>query len=133
MQRIATGFINCDRATILCHFLPGTKSDGCLVQWQKLGKEGDKHEVLTQRNATESTVTALLSFLEPSTPYVVEAFSLLGGERLHSFGIPLEHNLVTLSSSLASEQPGMRNYKLMIRRETVNDREREGERERDSE
>lgn len=108
VQRITIGFINCNRATILCHFLPGTKSDGCLVQWQKLGKEGDKHEVLTQRNATEPMVIALLSSLEPNTSYVVEAFSLLGGERLHSFGIPLGHNLVTPSASLASEQPGMR-------------------------
>lgn len=108
MQRITLGVINSSRATVLCHFLPGTKSDGCLVQWQKLGTEGDKLKVLAQRNVTESMVITLLSDLQPNTTYVVEAFSMMGEEKLHSFGIPLDGNLVTLSSILASEQTGIR-------------------------
>ena len=107
VQRITVGFVNSNRATILCHFLPGTKSDGCLIQWQKLGIEGDKQEMLAQRNATESMVITLLSDLQPNTTYVVEAFSMMGEEKLHNFGIPLDGNLIIPLSSSASEQTGI--------------------------
>lgn len=64
-----------------------------------LSNNTDIGEVVVQRNTREANVSAQLSNLQPNTKYAVEAFSLLNNVTLHSFGIPLEGDLVTLTLS----------------------------------
>ena len=79
---------------------------------------------MMQRNTTESMAVTQLSPLQPNASYIVEAFSMMGEEKLHSFGIPLDSNLVTPSSSSPSEQTSMKE-----KREREREREVEGGRE----
>ena len=98
VQSITVESIESTKATVVCHFLPQTTSDGCLVRWSEISKlaenSSDNFQVKISRASNSSaTASGDIAVLKPNTVYRVEVFSMQGDEKLHEFGIPLTGDL----------------------------------------
>lgn len=89
---------------IVCEFLPGSKADGCLLEWHPVNLiNGEKESIMLKRE-NRTRVGVHLQSLMPGMSYEVNGFGLQGNDRLHSFPITLQGGLnTTLPSGISNK------------------------------
>lgn len=82
-------------ADITCEFLPGSRADGCLLEWGLINTTNTT-SMMVARPEGETSVSAQLQGLTPGLAYQFCGFGLEDNRKLHQFPIKSQAGAITL-------------------------------------
>jgi hypothetical protein len=108
LQSIAA---NATNSMVSCRFLPGSRADGCMVEWRPMNLIGEEAGyIIVSRVGDEASIK--LRSLIPDTVYQVRGYGLLERKKLHAFPITLPGNFIIQNSG--KNMPASRCFRIPV-------------------